>query len=254
MGNEGGSFVGMDFDASVAWPVYDWMGVAKAALESVSRYLARDLGASGIRVNLVSAGPVETPGRRGHPRVRPARRAVGQAGAAGLGHERPGAGGGRGLLPALRPLARDHRRDRARGRRLPRDGRPAGAVSARRRADPAVARPRGHGGAWLRPARVRAGSGLWPDEYLIVHARRGGAALLLRSGHSTPSHRSPGATCTSRTRMPCLPSGSRSAFPTLASPACTDRRTTPTTGCASSLSSIPTGTCSGSGRSSAEPG
>src|SRR5688572_25601980 len=54
MSNEGGSFVGMDFDASVAWPLYDWMGVAKAALESVSRYLARDLGPSGIRVNLVS--------------------------------------------------------------------------------------------------------------------------------------------------------------------------------------------------------
>jgi enoyl-[acyl-carrier protein] reductase I len=67
MGNEGGSFVGMDFDASVAWPVYDWMGVAKAALESVSRYLARDLGASGIRVNLVSAGPVETPAAEGIP-------------------------------------------------------------------------------------------------------------------------------------------------------------------------------------------
>jgi meromycolic acid enoyl-[acyl-carrier-protein] reductase len=44
MGTDGGSLVGMDFDASVAWPVYDWMGVAKAALESVSRYLARDLG------------------------------------------------------------------------------------------------------------------------------------------------------------------------------------------------------------------
>ena len=67
MGNEGGSFVGMDFDASVAWPVYDWMGVAKAALESVSRYLARDLGAAGIRVNLVSAGPVETPAAEGIP-------------------------------------------------------------------------------------------------------------------------------------------------------------------------------------------
>jgi meromycolic acid enoyl-[acyl-carrier-protein] reductase len=67
MGNEGGSFVGMDFDASVAWPVYDWMGVAKAALESVSRYLARDLGPSGIRVNLVSAGPVETPAAGGIP-------------------------------------------------------------------------------------------------------------------------------------------------------------------------------------------
>jgi meromycolic acid enoyl-[acyl-carrier-protein] reductase len=67
MGNEGGSLVGMDFDASVAWPVYDWMGVAKAALESVSRYLARDLGSSGVRVNLVSAGPVETPAAGGIP-------------------------------------------------------------------------------------------------------------------------------------------------------------------------------------------
>jgi meromycolic acid enoyl-[acyl-carrier-protein] reductase len=67
MGNEGGSFVGMDFDASVAWPVYDWMGVAKAALESVSRYLARDLGPSGIRVNLVSAGPIDTPAAGGIP-------------------------------------------------------------------------------------------------------------------------------------------------------------------------------------------
>jgi meromycolic acid enoyl-[acyl-carrier-protein] reductase len=56
----GGSLVGMDFDASRAWPIYDWMGVAKAALESVSRYLARDLGPQGVRVNLVSAGPLET--------------------------------------------------------------------------------------------------------------------------------------------------------------------------------------------------
>jgi enoyl-[acyl-carrier protein] reductase I len=56
----GGAVVGLDFDASVAWPVYDWMGVAKAALEGVSRYLARDLGPRGIRVNLVSAGPIET--------------------------------------------------------------------------------------------------------------------------------------------------------------------------------------------------
>jgi len=63
----GGSLVGMDFDAAVAWPVYDWMGVAKAALESVSRYLARDLGSDGVRVNLVSAGPVETPAAGGIP-------------------------------------------------------------------------------------------------------------------------------------------------------------------------------------------
>jgi enoyl ACP reductase len=63
----GGSIVGLDFDASVAWPIYDWMGVAKAALESVSRYLARDLGPRGIRVNLVSAGPLGTVAARGIP-------------------------------------------------------------------------------------------------------------------------------------------------------------------------------------------
>src|ERR671919_540019 len=65
--DEGGSVVGMDFDASVAWQVYDWMGVAKAALESVNRYLARDLGDSGVRVNLVSAGPLGTLAARGIP-------------------------------------------------------------------------------------------------------------------------------------------------------------------------------------------
>jgi enoyl-[acyl-carrier protein] reductase I len=64
---ERGSIVGLDFDASVAWPVYDWMGVAKAALESVSRYLARDLGPQGIRVNLVAAGPIETIASGGIP-------------------------------------------------------------------------------------------------------------------------------------------------------------------------------------------
>jgi len=57
---DGGSVVGLDFDATVAWPKYDWMGVAKAALESTSRYLARDLGAENIRVNLVAAGPIRT--------------------------------------------------------------------------------------------------------------------------------------------------------------------------------------------------
>jgi enoyl ACP reductase len=57
---DGGSVVGMDFDASVAWPAYDWMGVAKAALESTARYLARDLGPRGIRVNLMAAGPLKT--------------------------------------------------------------------------------------------------------------------------------------------------------------------------------------------------
>ena len=54
------SVVGLDFDATVAWPKYDWMGVAKAAFESTSRYLARDLGPQGVRVNLVAAGPIGT--------------------------------------------------------------------------------------------------------------------------------------------------------------------------------------------------
>jgi enoyl-[acyl-carrier protein] reductase I len=65
--SSGASVVGLDFDAAVAWPIYEWMGVAKAALESVSRYLARDLGPSGIRVNLVSAGPLGTVAARGIP-------------------------------------------------------------------------------------------------------------------------------------------------------------------------------------------
>jgi enoyl ACP reductase len=62
-----GSVVGLDFDASVAWPAYDWMGVAKAGLEAVSRYLARDLGPRAIRVNLVSAGPIRTLAAGGIP-------------------------------------------------------------------------------------------------------------------------------------------------------------------------------------------
>ena len=67
MREDGGSIVGLDFDASVAWPAYDWMGVAKAGLESVSRYLARDLGAHRVRTNLVSAGPIRTLAAGGIP-------------------------------------------------------------------------------------------------------------------------------------------------------------------------------------------
>jgi meromycolic acid enoyl-[acyl-carrier-protein] reductase len=63
----GGSLVGLDFDASVSWPSYDWMGVAKAAFESTSRYLARYLGPQGIRVNLVAAGPLKTLAARSIP-------------------------------------------------------------------------------------------------------------------------------------------------------------------------------------------
>jgi enoyl ACP reductase len=59
-GAGGGALVALTFDASVAWPLYDWMGPAKAALEAVVRYLARDLGPRGIRVNAVAAGPLET--------------------------------------------------------------------------------------------------------------------------------------------------------------------------------------------------
>jgi enoyl-[acyl-carrier protein] reductase I len=64
---DGGSVVGLDFDAQVAWPAYDWMGVSKAALEAINRYLARDLGAQGIRANLISAGPIDTPATGGIP-------------------------------------------------------------------------------------------------------------------------------------------------------------------------------------------
>lgn len=56
----GGSIVGLDFDAAVAWPAYNWMGVAKAGLESLTRYLARELGSQQIRVNLIAAGPART--------------------------------------------------------------------------------------------------------------------------------------------------------------------------------------------------
>ncbi len=58
--SEGGSIVGLTFDATVAWPAYNWMGVAKAALESLNRYLARELGPKQIRSNLVAAGPMKT--------------------------------------------------------------------------------------------------------------------------------------------------------------------------------------------------
>jgi meromycolic acid enoyl-[acyl-carrier-protein] reductase len=63
----GGSVVSLDFDASVAWPAYDWMGVSKAALESITRYLARDLGRDGVRVNCLAAGPLRTVAAKGIP-------------------------------------------------------------------------------------------------------------------------------------------------------------------------------------------
>jgi enoyl ACP reductase len=62
-----GGVVSLDFDATVAWPAYDWMGVSKAALESVTRYLARDVGRDGVRVNCVAAGPLRTMAAKGIP-------------------------------------------------------------------------------------------------------------------------------------------------------------------------------------------
>lgn len=67
MKERGGSIVSLDFDARQAWPQYDWMGVAKAALESTARYLARDLGPMKVRVNLVCAGPLRTVAARAIP-------------------------------------------------------------------------------------------------------------------------------------------------------------------------------------------
>jgi enoyl-[acyl-carrier protein] reductase I len=67
MADRHASIVSLDFDASVAWPIYDWMGVAKAGLEAITRYLARDLGPKGIRVNCLSAGPLRTMAAKGIP-------------------------------------------------------------------------------------------------------------------------------------------------------------------------------------------
>ena len=87
----GGSIVGLTFDATEAWPVYDWMGVAKAGLESANRYLASYLGQQGIRVNLVSAGPLRTMAAKSIPGFEKFEDAWALAGAARLGPHRPGA-------------------------------------------------------------------------------------------------------------------------------------------------------------------
>ena len=76
---EGGSIVTLDFDNRYAWPVYDWMGVAKAGLEAVVRYLARDLGPQGIRVNAVAAGPLATMAAKSIPGFKQFEDAWGQA-------------------------------------------------------------------------------------------------------------------------------------------------------------------------------
>ena len=132
----GTSVVGLDFDASVAWPAYDWMGVSKAALEAVNRYLARDLGRRGIRANLISAGPIASPAAGGIPGLRRPLRQLAGGRAARLGLRRPDARRTRGLLPALGLVRGDQRRADPRRRRGPRGcGRCARAgVVERRRA------------------------------------------------------------------------------------------------------------------------
>ena len=118
--SSGGSIVGLDFDARQAWPAYNWMGVAKAALESVTRYLARDLGPQGIRVNLVCAGPIKTMAAKSIPGFGDLENGWIGPGAARLGHLRPDPGGqGRGGA-AVRPVPGHQRFDGDGRRRLPR--------------------------------------------------------------------------------------------------------------------------------------
>ncbi len=140
----GGSVVGLDFDATQAWPVYDWMGVAKAGLESTSRYLAKYLGPEGVRVNLVAAGPLRTMAAKSIPGFQEFDRRVAGEGPAGLGRRRPRAHreGLRGAAVGLVP--RHHRRDRPRRRR-----------SSRRR----LTRRRGAGRSRPAPSRVSGGAG-----------------------------------------------------------------------------------------------
>ena len=136
MMSEGGAVVGMTFDATVAWPAYDWMGVAKAALESTSRYLARDLGPQGIRVNLVAAGPLKTLAAKAIPGFEDLEAMWGDRCAAGLGQHRPGPDGTHRGRDALGLLRRHDGRDRARRRRLPCHG-------GLRSADPGTSTPAG---------------------------------------------------------------------------------------------------------------
>src|SRR5438874_2456708 len=152
----GGSVVGLDFDASVAWPGYDWMGVAKAGLESCARYLARDLGEKGVRVNLVAAGALLQAGARGNGarlagdlrvparRFRPGGRRV-RHGMGATRHRRPAAGADHGVQ----------------GRALPeRPAVPArGRIAAHRRAAGGrqSSRPGAAGGGARGAVRARAG-------------------------------------------------------------------------------------------------
>ena len=117
---DGGSIVGLDFDARFAWPAYNWMGVAKAALESTSRYLARSLGEDDIRVNIVAAGPIRTMAAKSIPGFAAFEDAWGTR--APLGWDVNDSGTGRTCLrgPDVGLVPGHHRRDGARRRGLSR--------------------------------------------------------------------------------------------------------------------------------------
>ena len=115
--------VGLDFDARVAWPAYDWMGVAKAGLESTARYLARELGPRHIRVNLVSAGPLRTMAAKSIPGFAQFEDAWDGRAPLGWDNERREPVARSSRRAAVRLVPGHDRRDRARRRRLPRHGR-----------------------------------------------------------------------------------------------------------------------------------
>ncbi len=202
--DRGSALVGLDFDATVAWPAYDWMGVAKAALESTSRYLARELGSRGIRVNLVAAGPLRTMAAKSIPGFSAFEDVLAGPRSARLGHHRH-----RARRPGLRRLAQrlvpgHDGRDGPRGRRLPRHRRlrlPAG------QGQPGTAR---RGGARGRTRGGRAGS----DR---VEERPGGvrSAPARPRSSARPSPPAPGVDATRRPRatrrcwMPVTPRPSR---------------------------------------------
>ena len=121
-----GSFVGLDFDASVAWPSYDWRGVSKAALEAVNRYLARELGPRGIRSNLISAGRSPQPPRVGSRASISSRRA-GRPRLRSAGTRQPDSGRARRPLSSVGLVGGDQRRADPRRRRRPCGGRSHGS-------------------------------------------------------------------------------------------------------------------------------
>ena len=120
--SEGGSIVGLTFDAQFAWPQYDWMGPAKAALEATTRYLARDLGKENIRCNLISAGPIGSMAAKSIPGFAELADVWNTRSPLGVGPDRPGAGRPRRRRAAVGLVPEDHRRDRPRRRWRAHDG------------------------------------------------------------------------------------------------------------------------------------